>query len=69
MKTPMTWLLIVAFVFLLVMGFLCLHTTTDPSAGSTSKDARTPALIGGITSLTLATGLVVLGVFAFRKQE
>jgi hypothetical protein len=32
-------------------------------------ETRTPALVAGITCLVLATGILVLGVFSFRKRE
>ena len=69
MNTPnqLSWLIAVAVVALGIAGISFIG-----EAGSSSHamilEARTPNLVGGITCLVLATGILGLGVFILRKR-
>lgn len=39
------------------------------SSHSVTPEARTPNLVGGLTCLVLATGLLGFGVFALQKRD
>ena len=68
MKDPLLLLLAAVVIALVIAGFVFLSTATTEHA-FTPQEARTPALVSGITCLTIGTGLLVLGVFMFRKRD
>jgi len=68
MKHPLLWLLTVATIAVIIAGFIYLSSATSSSA-LIVKDARTPSLVSGITCLCIGTGLLVLGVFSFRRKD
>lgn len=67
MKHPLHWLLSVVVIALLSAGFVYLSTATGSSSAIPS-DARTPALVSGLTCLSLASGLLVLGFVLMRNR-
>lgn len=67
MKNPMVTLLSLAVVFLYIVAALSLSNAT--SVYTLSEAARDSSLIVGVTSLVLATGLLVFGVIIFRKRD
>ena len=75
MKNPLLWLLGLCVISLYIAGFMFLTTSSSQyySHGGTIDrvvtEQRTPALVSGITCLTIGTGLLVLGVFVFRKRD
>jgi len=68
MKNPLLWLLSVAVIALGVAGIVYLGTATGNSS-LIPKEARTAATISGVTCLSLATLLLLFGVFQFRKRD
>ena len=63
---PIFWLIAVAVVGLGIAGYSFCRFATDIMANSEDK---TRSLVAGITCLVLATGLLVLGAFMFRKHD
>ncbi len=68
LKNPLLWLTVAAIIAFGVAGMI--HFGTATSNSSLAKDeARTPALIAGITCVTMATGLLVFGIVSFRYPK
>ena len=73
-KTPLLSLLIVAVIVLGIAGCVFLAYASGllkalDMVRETPQGTVTPALVAGITCLTLSTGLLVLGLFMFRKRD
>jgi hypothetical protein len=74
-KNPVLWLIAVAVWALGLVGILFLSSASGPpmipAGGSELLAAvgRRNNLIAGITCLVLATGILIVAVFAFRKRE
>ncbi len=68
MKNPLLLLLALVVAALIIAGFVFL-TNASGSSGLIQQEARQPALISGMTCLFLGTGLLVLGIFQFRKRD
>jgi len=64
---PIFWLIAVAVVVFGVAGIVFFGDATTPMSGA--DEAQKRALVAGITCLVLATGLLCLGAFMFRKRE
>ena len=67
MKNPLLLLLALVVVALMIAGFVFLSHASSPTGFI--KESRQPALISGMTCLGLGTGLLVLGIFQFRKRD
>jgi hypothetical protein len=65
---PIFWLIAVAVVVLGIAGISFFVNATTPAVGEWAG-AQTRALVAGITCLVLATGLLCLGAFMFRKHD
>jgi hypothetical protein len=74
-KNPVLGLIVVAVVALGIMGisFLCSASGSPMIPAGSSEllaaEGRRNNLIAGIACLVLATGILVVAVFAFRKRE
>ena len=66
MNSAMFWLIAVVVVGFGIAGFSFIATA---AATFTETEARTPATIGGVTCLVLATGILIAAVFAFRNRQ
>jgi hypothetical protein len=67
MKYVLLWVFVGAVVVLGIAGIIFLAGASEARLMIT--EARTASLVAGITCLVLASGLLVLGVFAFRKAN
>jgi len=67
MRHTLLWLNIGAVVVLGIAGIAFFGGAVE--ARPMLNEARTASLVAGITCLVLATVLLVLAVFAFRKGE
>ena len=67
MRNPMLWLVAVAVLALGIRGFVFL----DDAAGTRPlvESARTFGFVAGITCLVIAVGLLVFGMFVFRRRD
>lgn len=61
--------LVALAVFALVAAGVVFMSNAASSSSSISPDSRTPALVGGITCLLIATGLLLTGLFLFRPKQ
>ena len=68
MKHPLLPLIVIAVVGLGIAGVVFINSAAS-SSSQVVAESRTPALVGGITCLVIATGLLVLGLFMFRKTD
>ncbi|MBA3311959.1 MAG: hypothetical protein M3552_07015 [Planctomycetota bacterium] len=68
LKNPLLWLTVAAIIVFGVAGMNHLGTATSNSA-NVKDEVRTPALISGITCVTIASGLLVFGIISFRGPK
>jgi cell division protein FtsW (lipid II flippase) len=67
MKHPLLWPVILTVITLYIAGLVFLDRSSS-NINVVTED-RKPALVSGITCLTLGSGLLVLGIFMFRKRD
>lgn len=68
MNHPLLWLIVLMVVGLAIAGIVFLNSAASSHPG-VQDASRTPALVGGITCLVIATGLLMLGLFMFRQKQ
>ncbi len=68
LKNPLLWLTVAAIIAFGVGGMIHFGRATSNSA-NVKDEARTPALIAGMTCVTMVTGLLVFGIISFRGPK
>jgi hypothetical protein len=68
MKNPIMWVTIFAVVGLGIAGIV-FFSEAGSSHPSVAEASRTPNTVAGFTCLVIATGLLALGAFMFRKID